>query len=1136
MSEALRQLYEWYRTAPESEVYTGWTQSGWIDARRGTRARELLAELVDLEDSIEPADAALARLCSDPVNPCLGFNKPEISIQVSRRKAGSAALLVKFTLADRNRAKKLSDRGLLPPSSTQFDLFGERQAAPETGQGALSGGQASKEDGFRDATLYGQSNEDRFRDATFEPACHAQSSEGRFRDATFEPACHGPVLNNQTPLLGVSSKNAPSSKGDCLEGGSSGPLGGTCSDVGGSDWHSADELDNLTIEADSFASGTVEETPVGGDEEAGWADWKVDASTWAKLPEEERQLILECDDWRYEDLEATFQGTEQPPEEEVGDTCQQDAVNEAIEAMGKKARSASAYVDPPETKDWSDVSQSVLLQTFQWVHQARQRPGQLLVSAPSPGTGKTFALVQAACDEQDNERRVIFAVFSKDQIPEVADRFRKAKTMVRLRVITGRDESNCWNYSAIEAAVASGYSPGSTVCVGCDSYPKNTGAPSEICPYYTTRLLATQEYRVARRMIPARFPIILTTHQGAVQAQRLARSRYGRFWAVNTVIFDEDPSAAFEKIDVIQSDHLNYRNPRDPKSELSALLAESIRIATYERQVAQARHWTSVTEPSESDAIHSPRGSTYVSTELHDLLEKSASSPMMAALARGKTKSARDLVRSILSQNADFAPAPGTLANLSAAQVAAAYPHRGLYTIAELLDREYWAVDADRASGANSRLSYQVRLELSGGEWQFVTHQYESYMVPNHTIIVGDAYARPDHYSAHLFPRYQTTVIQDVAHWPENAYLMRHLSRSSLSDIANSKEQFRTYLNAGVADVLRVQFGRSVLMYCHMAVKEWLTEWILETESRWGMKEWAIEHFGSGRGKDQYKDFDTFIAATEYIPNMGGLVHAANALYPGLARVEHWSGGKQRSGWQSFGHSISSMDERLRSVFDRKCVDELAQAIHRVRPAIPRPSGAPPKLMVVFGHHIPLNRELLSATSFARFPWSAENEGLYVDEKKGQRITSDSLTAFVNPEEMADAILSIYERMGYWSSSLGHVLTVDGADGLAQIDAAKQSNVFAEAQALITLLSCGLSKQSTLLDRVQHPPADWEDMSLRVRNSRTYKTAIEIASKRMPAPAQCSFGKRRASCWGDTKKFLLLMQGYLQPKTSEVPF
>ena len=64
------------------------------------------------------------------------------------------------------------------------------------------------------------------------------------------------------------------------------------------------------------------------------------------------------------------------------------------------------------------------------------------------GTGKTFALVQAACDEQDNERRVIFAVFSKDQIPEVADRFRKAKTMVRLRVITGRDESNCWNYSA----------------------------------------------------------------------------------------------------------------------------------------------------------------------------------------------------------------------------------------------------------------------------------------------------------------------------------------------------------------------------------------------------------------------------------------------------------------------------------------------------------------------------------------------------------------------------------------------------------------------------------------------------------------------------------------------------------------
>jgi hypothetical protein len=55
-------------------------------------------------------------------------------------------------------------------------------------------------------------------------------------------------------------------------------------------------------------------------------------------------------------------------------------------------------------------------------------------------------------------------------------------------------------------------------------------------------------------------------------------------------------------------------------------------------------------------------------------------------------------------------------------------------------------------------------------------------------------------------------------------------------------------------------------------------------------------------------------------------------------------------------------------------------------------------------------------------------------------------------------------------------------------------------------------------------------------DTRTYKRAIEIASQRLPSPGRCTIGKRRLSCWGDTKKFLLLMQGYLQPKTSEVPF
>jgi len=280
VNEVLRRLYEWYRSAPESEVYKGWDKEGWIDARRGSRARELLSGLVDLDGSVESVDAALQRLCSAPINGCLGFGSPEIQIKVARRKAGSQQLLVRFDMVTGGRTKRQVSRGILPPSNTQFDLFGEREEPREPA--------SDDQDDPNKQTLLLDSEGSEHNKQTL-----LLDSDPNKQTLLLDS--EGSEHNKQTLLLdSEAAKEAPTTR--------SVPRSDAYVGVDASEWHSADELDNLTIEADSFASGTVEEAPVGGDEEAGWADWKVDASTWAKLPEEERQLILESDDWRYEDL------------------------------------------------------------------------------------------------------------------------------------------------------------------------------------------------------------------------------------------------------------------------------------------------------------------------------------------------------------------------------------------------------------------------------------------------------------------------------------------------------------------------------------------------------------------------------------------------------------------------------------------------------------------------------------------------------------------------------------------------------------------------------------------------------------------------------------------------------------------
>ena len=91
--EAVRKLYETFRTAKEDDLTNGSTWRGWLVANPKTPPGEVLGELVDFEahhEQTKAESAELERLCLEAV---LGFPDPTLHLLVRRR---SGKWLVKF--------------------------------------------------------------------------------------------------------------------------------------------------------------------------------------------------------------------------------------------------------------------------------------------------------------------------------------------------------------------------------------------------------------------------------------------------------------------------------------------------------------------------------------------------------------------------------------------------------------------------------------------------------------------------------------------------------------------------------------------------------------------------------------------------------------------------------------------------------------------------------------------------------------------------------------------------------------------------------------------------------------------------------------------------------------------------------
>lgn len=708
-------------------------------------------------------------------------------------------------------------------------------------------------------------------------------------------------------------------------------------------------------------------------------------------------------------------------------------------------------LEAPEPQNWHTTSRQVVSSTLDLVRSYRGRLGSLGILAPSPGTGKTHGMAEAAREEQGVGRRVAYAVLSREQIPEAVDRLKGP--LVRLHVIEGRHEGNCASYAAVQVAASMGHSPGRTVCPGCDLYPDLQNPVRSLgrtCEYYASRIRAVRDRKIAsvgRSIAALAPPIIVTTHASLAIGTQLSNRRLQEFWTFDTVFIDEDPTASMEQMVEIWDHQLTY-SAIDPQSgqpdahtHVTRLLHAAFSAAKAERAEAHRRGYQSPSDASVPDPLHHrDHGSSYASTPLIALLDRAAGSlgyDLQTVLAQ------------VINESSTKVPQKGELIGLSAAAAARKFPHRWLAAMAQQLLNETNAREIAISQGLQEPdFAYKIHVDLvleegsdpaTPGRTHGVIrlHQAIPFAARESNVVVGDAYADVTHYEF-LFDRFrrkgQVDVINHRAAWPRSSKLVRLITAFSSADLA-TRDRFRAHLEQHVAPILSLEEGRSVLLYTHLSARGWLSEWLVERD--FGLAGWAVEHWGSGRGKDVYREFDTFVATTEFVPNTGGLVHEANARVlaanPGAGRVRFWGWGADRTGPATFAQAISASHPALLSAFQRKATDELAQAVHRIRPAIPGRT----KRAWILGHRVPLSAELLAATS-ATIAVDEGGSGLSYEtetDERGMRLESTTgILGFISAREMATAIADVCHSVGCWSPIFCHVLlAASGCADLRQI-------------------------------------------------------------------------------------------------------
>lgn len=119
----LREIYEAYRTAPDTALTTERAHRGWLPCDGGSHAAKLLGELIDLNGDSERREAEVAELKRVALAEVLGFDKPNLELKLTFR---SGRYIAKFTEIGKLRGHGCP-RASLPPAR------GSQAALPEPG-------------------------------------------------------------------------------------------------------------------------------------------------------------------------------------------------------------------------------------------------------------------------------------------------------------------------------------------------------------------------------------------------------------------------------------------------------------------------------------------------------------------------------------------------------------------------------------------------------------------------------------------------------------------------------------------------------------------------------------------------------------------------------------------------------------------------------------------------------------------------------------------------------------------------------------------------------------------------------------------------------------------------------------------
>lgn len=827
-------------------------------------------------------------------------------------------------------------------------------------------------------------------------------------------------------------------------------------------------------------------------------------------------------------------------------------------------------------------------------------------------THNTHAMVEAARADRAAGKRVGYAVLSRGLIEEAKERLTGgSQRLVQLHVIEGRHAGNCVEFESVEQAAALGYAPGTQVCPKCDKYPSLYNPFSSLdrnltCEYYASRLRALREIAHANRYqntLVHPYPLILTTHAGMAigtamhaRGQKTFRSQPS-LWQFDTIFIDEDPTGALEQQLEIKEEQLVYKwldpvsKRPDAHTQMTRVLRGMFTLARAERHVA----WTS----GFRDNIHArDHGSTYASNDLIGLLQRAA---------RLLGYDLEEVLAQVENESSVKSPKRGELLSMSGEDAAERYPHRFLVTISQAIRHEINTRKNAPESGAGLDLAYRVHADLtltpesdpqtSGTTVGAISLTIATpFIAPESNVIIGDAYASVEHYEA-LFRRYRlyndVDIVNHRVQWPKSSLLIRIPTRCTSGDFPTDAS-FLQHCDQAILPLLGMEEGRRVLLYTHKQSRELLEGWLNEKARDIGIEEYKVEHWGSGRGKDIYRDFDTFIAATEYLPNIYGLVHEANMRVaqanPMTPRIYFWSPGEKRKAGASLTDAITGGDPTLANAFQRRAIDELAQAVHRIRPAKPRPCefcgkllGKDPRVCPsckadqpymrwqkrcwILGYHVPMSAELLAATSTAVLDektMELKRDGL--DHwGRGARVKVHAdlgLLSFVSDREIATAMGDVFRSVGCWSPAFCHLLMgVPLGDALSRVlgRVSEDSEWEAHGQPIREHVSIGstigsalkvvsnpFSEPHRLTDRIYTPTAAWKEDAVKIPQLPVYRSARRLfidALSQVSRPPETWRVKRDwmpktspgYECIGDPRRLEAIID-YYGPNPPQVPF